>query len=154
MARSPTPQGTLRQRNVSSKENDGTSTPPLAAREVAEKPVAVKGKARKEQYRSKPERGHQLALTLVTILAFVTRFWGISHPDEVVFDEVHFGKVGHGYINGEGEEGIGKKNNKMGENEITRKITIRKIKKKRRIIKRGAEGRPVVDCGHWEAYLY
>lgn len=37
---------------------------------------------------------YKLALTIITILGFVTRFWGISHPDEVVFDEVHFGKVG------------------------------------------------------------
>ena len=35
----------------------------------------------------------KLALGIITFLAFVTRFWGISHPDEVVFDEVHFGKV-------------------------------------------------------------
>ena len=36
---------------------------------------------------------YKAALAIITILAFVTRFWGISHPDEVVFDEVHFGKV-------------------------------------------------------------
>ena len=35
----------------------------------------------------------KLALGVITLLAFLTRFWGISHPDEVVFDEVHFGKV-------------------------------------------------------------
>lgn len=35
----------------------------------------------------------KLALGVITLLAFATRFWGISHPDEVVFDEVHFGKV-------------------------------------------------------------
>lgn len=39
------------------------------------------------------EIDYKIALTIITILAFVTRFWGISHPDEVVFDEVHFGKV-------------------------------------------------------------
>jgi dolichyl-phosphate-mannose-protein mannosyltransferase len=36
---------------------------------------------------------YKLALALITILAFITRFLGINHPDEVVFDEVHFGKV-------------------------------------------------------------
>ena len=36
---------------------------------------------------------YKLALLVITALAFVTRFWGIGHPDEVVFDEVHFGKV-------------------------------------------------------------
>jgi dolichyl-phosphate-mannose-protein mannosyltransferase len=35
----------------------------------------------------------KLALVVLTIAAFVTRFWGISHPNQVVFDEVHFGKV-------------------------------------------------------------
>lgn len=36
---------------------------------------------------------YKLGLFVITILSFVTRFWGISHPNEVVFDEVHFGKV-------------------------------------------------------------
>lgn len=37
---------------------------------------------------------YKLGLAVVTVLAFITRFWGISHPNQVVFDEVHFGKVG------------------------------------------------------------
>lgn len=36
---------------------------------------------------------HKIAFTIFTVLGFLTRFWGISHPDQVVFDEVHFGKV-------------------------------------------------------------
>lgn len=36
---------------------------------------------------------YKLALSIMTLLAFVTRFYGISHPNQVVFDEVHFGKV-------------------------------------------------------------
>ena len=39
------------------------------------------------------EWDYKLALSIITALAFATRFFGISHPDEVVFDEVHFGKV-------------------------------------------------------------
>lgn len=39
------------------------------------------------------EWDYKLALGVITILAFITRFWGIGHPNEVVFDEVHFGKV-------------------------------------------------------------
>lgn len=35
----------------------------------------------------------KLAFAIITALAFITRFWGIGHPNEVVFDEVHFGKV-------------------------------------------------------------
>ena len=36
---------------------------------------------------------YKAALGVITLLSFATRFWGISHPNEVVFDEVHFGKV-------------------------------------------------------------
>jgi dolichyl-phosphate-mannose-protein mannosyltransferase len=39
------------------------------------------------------EWDYRAAITVITVLAFITRFWGISHPNEVVFDEVHFGKV-------------------------------------------------------------
>jgi dolichyl-phosphate-mannose-protein mannosyltransferase len=39
------------------------------------------------------EWDYKLGLLVTTILSFITRFWGISHPNEVVFDEVHFGKV-------------------------------------------------------------
>lgn len=39
------------------------------------------------------EWDYKLAFAVMTILAFWTRFWGITHPDQVVFDEVHFGKV-------------------------------------------------------------
>ena len=39
------------------------------------------------------EWDYKLGLLTITILSFITRFWGISHPNEVVFDEVHFGKV-------------------------------------------------------------
>ena len=39
------------------------------------------------------EWDYKAALATITVLAFITRFWGIGHPNEVVFDEVHFGKV-------------------------------------------------------------
>ena len=39
------------------------------------------------------EWDYKTALVIITSIAFVTRFWGIGHPNEVVFDEVHFGKV-------------------------------------------------------------
>lgn len=41
----------------------------------------------------KSQWDYKLALLIITVLAFVTRFWGITHPNQVVFDEVHFGKV-------------------------------------------------------------
>jgi dolichyl-phosphate-mannose-protein mannosyltransferase len=43
-----------------------------------------------------PEWDYRIALIIITVAAFITRFWGISHPNEVVFDEVHFGKVNPG----------------------------------------------------------
>lgn len=39
------------------------------------------------------EWDYWLAMFVMTVLAFATRFWMINYPDEVVFDEVHFGKV-------------------------------------------------------------
>jgi dolichyl-phosphate-mannose-protein mannosyltransferase len=39
------------------------------------------------------EWDYRAALGVITAMAFATRFWGIGHPDQVVFDEVHFGKV-------------------------------------------------------------
>lgn len=46
------------------------------------------------------EWDYKIALAVVTLLGFWTRFWGITHPDQVVFDEVHFGKVRAGPLNG------------------------------------------------------
>ncbi|KAF8467781.1 Dolichyl-phosphate-mannose-protein mannosyltransferase-domain-containing protein [Kalaharituber pfeilii] len=43
-------------------------------------------------YKKQSETGYKIALILVTIAAFITRFWKIWHPNQVVFDEVHFGK--------------------------------------------------------------
>lgn len=90
MARSSTPQGSLRQRNVSSKK--GADSPSAAIEhEVDKLAKAVSQKAAKKD----SELDHKIALSIMTVLAFLTRFWGISHPNEVVFDEVHFGKVQH-----------------------------------------------------------
>ena len=87
MARSPTPQGSLRERNVASKKPvDDTSFAPEAELDKLAKAAAQKTGPGNE-------RDYKFALLVITVLAFVTRFWGISHPNEVVFDEVHFGKV-------------------------------------------------------------
>lgn len=40
------------------------------------------------------EWDYRVAIVVVTLLAVATRFYKLGHPDEVVFDEVHFGKVG------------------------------------------------------------
>lgn len=75
----------LRQRNVpgASKKNGSAS--------AAEVEVDKLAKPKTSSFGTDIE--YKLTLVAITILAMVTRFWGISHPDEVVFDEVHFGKV-------------------------------------------------------------
>lgn len=90
MAATPTPQGSLRQRNVAgstkkNKDKDATASDTEIDKLVKEN-AAAKAPAGSE-------RDHQVVFTFFTALAFLTRFWGISHPNEVVFDEVHFGKV-------------------------------------------------------------
>lgn len=44
---------------------------------------------------------HGFFITLVTLASFTLHFVGIWHPQEAVFDEVHFGKFVSGYIKGE-----------------------------------------------------
>lgn len=40
------------------------------------------------------------AVLILLILSFFLHFWGLEHPKEVVFDEVHFGKFAGSYLNG------------------------------------------------------
>ena len=80
----------VRHRGPKDKKRPTTPNPdalPEKAKEVLERV--------KPQLASKPssEWDYRLAITIITILAFITRFWGITHPSQVVFDEVHFGKV-------------------------------------------------------------
>ncbi|OAL74525.1 mannosyltransferase [Trichophyton violaceum] len=88
-------------RHRGSKKNVDSSTPPPAAapglKSAENKPAAKKGKGRTE---SSSEWDYRLALVIVTLGAFATRFWKISYPDQVVFDEVHFGKFASLYIQG------------------------------------------------------
>ena len=70
------------------KAKDASATG-IAAPQDAELDALVKA----NQAKTGVEWDYRIALTIITVLAFVTRFWGISHPNEVVFDEVHFGKV-------------------------------------------------------------
>lgn len=81
------PQGTLRQRNVPATRK---KTPdPTGADSELDSLV----KTNKQVAASASELDYKIAFAVITILAFISRFWGISHPNEVVFDEVHFGKV-------------------------------------------------------------
>jgi len=101
MASALTPQGSVRQRNVpgSAKNNKDSAASDVEVDKIDK--VIVK-KPSKSKLVAKPaakpaakasERDYQIVGFFITAAAFLTRFWGISHPNEVVFDEVHFGKV-------------------------------------------------------------
>ena len=82
-----TPNSTLRQRGPKKEGKAG-------ANGTADNDDAALKKALEDLNKSvSNEWDYKLALGIITLLAFVTRFFGISHPNEVVFDEVHFGKV-------------------------------------------------------------
>lgn len=69
----------------------GRPTTPSASPQANKSEGLLKEKDIKSTITS--EWDYKLALSVITALAFLTRFWGIGHPNEVVFDEVHFGKV-------------------------------------------------------------
>ncbi|GAB7326712.1 hypothetical protein MBLNU13_g10666t1 [Cladosporium sp. NU13] len=82
----------LRQRGGKRGATDAETTPSVDADEVVSQ---FKGAAKETVQR---EWDYKLALAVITVLAFITRFWGISHPNQVVFDEVHFGKFASYYL--------------------------------------------------------
>lgn len=87
---SPSPAGSVRHRGPAA-----AATAPKKAATLAVPADKALEKLVKANQAAKPasEWDYKLALVVITLLAFATRFWGISHPNEVVFDEVHFGKV-------------------------------------------------------------
>jgi dolichyl-phosphate-mannose-protein mannosyltransferase len=89
MARSQTPQGSLRQRTPAAqiKKSDEASFNPEPELDKLAKAAAQRNAA------TGSEIEYYLGFAVMTVLGFITRFWGITHPNEVVFDEVHFGKV-------------------------------------------------------------
>ena len=80
--------GSVRQRGGQPVKKSATASPGTREDEPSGIPDT-----KKENSSVSSEWDYKLALGIITVLAFVTRFWGISHPNEVVFDEVHFGKV-------------------------------------------------------------
>lgn len=89
---SPSPAGSVRHRggNAASKKEKSPTGATLAV--PADKGLEKLVRDNKKKAPAS-EWDYKLALAVITVLAFGTRFWGISHPNEVVFDEVHFGKV-------------------------------------------------------------
>lgn len=84
----------VRQRAAKDSKKRSTTPNPPATEIISEKAANFLEKAKPYKPRQKQsEWDYKIAITIITALAFVTRFWGITHPDQVVFDEVHFGKV-------------------------------------------------------------
>jgi dolichyl-phosphate-mannose-protein mannosyltransferase len=88
------PGGQVRQRNTKDKKRPTTPNPESLSEKISEKVANVVEKAKPlKAQQTASEWDYKLAISVITVLAFITRFWGIRHPDQVVFDEVHFGKV-------------------------------------------------------------
>jgi len=84
-------EGSKKRATTPNPDGSSSSSPSLTnGNNVAENLEQLK-QAGKEAVTS--EWDYKLVLAVITVLAFVTRFWGITHPNQVVFDEVHFGKV-------------------------------------------------------------
>lgn len=80
----------VRHRGQNAKKRPTTPNPEVPS----DKDIDAVAKAKKELRPSQgSEWDYKITITIITILAFATRFYGISHPNQVVFDEVHFGKV-------------------------------------------------------------
>lgn len=82
--------GGVRHRGPKDKKRPTTPNPEAVSEKV--KDVIEKAKPRLAPKKNS-EWDYKFAISIITVLAFITRFWGISHPNQVVFDEVHFGKV-------------------------------------------------------------
>jgi dolichyl-phosphate-mannose-protein mannosyltransferase len=85
---SPVPASQVRNR----KDKKRATTPNPDSVPESDNDVLAKAKLAANPSKSS-EWDYKIALAIITVLAFVTRFWKITHPNEVVFDEVHFGKV-------------------------------------------------------------
>ncbi|KAK1069373.1 Dolichyl-phosphate-mannose--protein mannosyltransferase 4 [Friedmanniomyces endolithicus] len=89
------PNGKKRTTGTTMPTTDGSSDGSVMNGNMGEKMEQVKQKGKEVVQR---DWEYKLALAVITVLAFVTRFWGISHPNQVVFDEVHFGKFASYYL--------------------------------------------------------
>lgn len=89
-------QSSVRKRKENAtKSLDKESTSLLSAVNLAERRTSIEKVPKKNE----AEWDYRIAMAVITLLSFLTRFWGISHPNEVVFDEVHFGKVALNFHN-------------------------------------------------------
>jgi dolichyl-phosphate-mannose-protein mannosyltransferase len=88
------PAGSVRQRPGKDKKRPMSPNQEALSEKVSEKVANVVEKVKPyKPVQQGKEWDYKLAISVLTVLAFISRFWGIRHPDQVVFDEVHFGKV-------------------------------------------------------------
>ncbi|KAK6504124.1 hypothetical protein TWF506_002334 [Arthrobotrys conoides] len=87
-------QSSVRQRKKGAR---GTTPAPASDDEVLSKAI-TKNAASSGYSKKKFDFGHLVTFSIVTALAFITRFYKLNHPNEVVFDEVHFGKFASFYL--------------------------------------------------------
>ncbi|EME48700.1 glycosyltransferase family 39 protein [Dothistroma septosporum NZE10] len=90
------PQGSLRNRGAKGHKRPTTPNGDVSLNGKLEETWEAVKTTGKETVQN--EWDHKITFTILTFLAFLTRFWGISHPDQVVFDEVHFGKFASYYL--------------------------------------------------------
>jgi hypothetical protein len=55
-------------------------------------------KSEKSKTKSNHSKYWNSCLFILTALAFVSRVWNISYPEEVVFDEIYFGRYSSRYL--------------------------------------------------------
>lgn len=95
MSSSPAP--AVRQRKGEKKGRSSTPQPDGLTNGSATHSDGIDGLKQSAEKVVKSDWDYKLTLAVITMMAFGTRFWGIGHPDQVVFDEVHFGKVRDGH---------------------------------------------------------
>ncbi|KAH8833013.1 glycosyltransferase family 39 protein [Flagelloscypha sp. PMI_526] len=87
----------LRQRNQQNQQPDLDYEQVQDDEHVDELYLNPRSRSHIEQVLETP-RASAIVVGVLTALAFALRFFKINHPDQVVFDEVHFGKFASHYI--------------------------------------------------------
>lgn len=82
----------LRKRNVKSKSSDPVDIAQHVDNELEKSKKGV------FQSANDSSKVNYIYVLILTVVAIATRFYKISYPDEVVFDEVHFGKFASYYL--------------------------------------------------------